>query len=1152
MVVDHIFLSCDFFQILVNFLLLIETSLFCEVIMSHFDSKFFTNEPGTTLYDRFKLALQHTKYFDVLVGYFRASGFYRLKDAFENIDKVRILVGLNVDKNSYDAIRKARSVESIRTHEVLENETENATVLDIQGAEDDRVVEQGILKFVELLQSKKIEIRAHRDQNIHAKVYIMRHGENELDYGRVITGSSNFSEQGLVAQREFNVELKDKPDVDFALEQFEKLWAEGEDVTETYVDTILNKSAINPNIKPYDLYIKFLYEYFKEEIDDDLRKVDIHLPEGFMNLAYQTDAVKNAKRILEKYHGVFLADVVGLGKTFITAMLLQVLDDGPKLVLCPPNLVEYWKDTLIDFDVAAEVQSQYQIDDKDAEKYSKYKYVVIDEVHRFRNDRGINYGKLRDLVCKGKDIILVSATPFNNTIIDIRNLLNLFMNLNHSPFRGMENLNLLFDSTESDLKSIEKMYGRGSEEYKIGIKVATDRIRENILRPLMIRRTRTEVQEIYKDDIKKQNLKFPKVQPPVGLTYEFTPELEDAFKTTVDLLKQDKNPDASKFKYARYMPLLYLKDPIDDKTRNQQKNIGYFMKMLLVKRLESSSYAFKTTLQRFIDSYKNFIKMYDSGTVYVGKNDIFKYLEADDTSTIDRWLEEGKLEKYSSKEFKPEFYDYLESDLEVLQTLQKIWAGITEDPKFDRLVSALKSNDLNKKKVIVFTEAKDTADYLFDKLTSSSLFAKNTVFEMSGAGGRRYNNIWNAEPTEYTDVAKAKREIEYDFNPKEYKPKDIELNILVTTDVLSEGVNLHKSNVIMNYDLPWNPTRVMQRVGRVNRIGTKHDEVFSYNFFPTSTSDAHLGLKDNIVSKLSMFTNLLGDDNPLLDAGEHVEQHNLAQAIYDGVAKSTDDAEDEEFGFVNKYLKLLRDMRDKEPEQYKYIKSMPKKIRVGVKSAATSVLTFFRKGTWTDFVLSGKDANTYGVQKETSIVDIVSKDSSTRRLSLLEAIKLFECSKDTKSVSLPDKYFELLAKNKQFIENQANSTDADFTKAKKSKNVDMAVAVIKAILKAKTIALDDTERAYYQLAQQRIPMMSPNPVKQLSTKLHDLAVDLNEKTKSDMAPEEKTHARNKFVVDVKQELKRFENYWLPVKEDKVTEDLMKTSEIILSKCFVGE
>ncbi len=1122
--------------------------------MSHSDSKFFTNEPGATLYDRFKKTLAHTEYFDMLVGYFRASGFFRLKEAFEDVKKVRILIGLNIDKNSYDAIRHAKSVDSIRTHEDLQNETENATVMDIQGAEDDKDVEKGILQFTDMLKSGKIEIRAHRDQNIHAKVYIMRHGEDELDYGRVITGSSNFSEQGLVAQREFNVELKDKPDVDFALEQFEKLWDEGEDVTETYIDTILNKSAITPGIRPYDLYLKFLYEYFKDEIDDDLRKVDIHLPKGFMDLAYQTDAVKNAKRILEKYHGVFLADVVGLGKTFITAMLLQVLDDGQKLILCPPNLVDYWKETLMDFDVAAEVQSQYQIDDKDPKKYEKYKYVVIDEVHRFRNDRGTNYGKLRDLVCKGKDIILVSATPFNNTIIDIRNLLNLFMDLNHSPFRGAENLNALFDNTERDIKFLEKTFGRGSSEYKTGIKVATDRIRENILRPLMIRRTRTEIKDLYKEDIEKQNLKFPVVKPPIELTYEFTPELEDAFSKTVDLLKQEKNPEDSKFKYARYMPLLYLKKPADDKVQTQQRNIGYFMKMLLVKRLESSQFAFRETLQRFIDSYNNFIKMYEDGTIYLGRNDIFKYLETDDTSIIEKWVDEGKVDKYSSKEFRDDFIQDLQSDLEVLQILQGIWDNIEEDPKLERLAIALKSDDMKNKKVIIFTEAKDTADYLFKEITESKLFPKNTVFEMSGAGGKRYLNVWSANPTEYTDVNKAKREIEYDFNPKEYKPKDIELNILITTDVLSEGVNLHKSNIIMNYDLPWNPTRVMQRVGRVNRIGTVHDEVYSYNFFPTSTSDAHLGLKDNIVSKLSMFTNLLGDDNPLLEASEHVEQHNLAQTLYENVAKSTDTTEDEEFGFVNKYLQLLRDIRDKEPELYKHIKLMPKKVRSGVKTTeSTAVLTFFRKGSWTDFVISGNGAHVFGPTPEIADSINVFDDIPARRLSLLEAIKLFECSKDTKSVPLPDKYFDLLARNKQYIAQNVDRNEDDVIRDKKSKNADMAVSVIKSLLKAKHIAIDDTERAYLQLAQNSIPMMSPNPVKKLGTKLHELLGTAALSLKQENATaEEKTHVRNKLFIDVMEELKKYEIYWRPVKDDPVLSDMTKVREIILSKCFVGE
>lgn len=1123
-------------------------------IVSHSDSKFFTNEPGATLYDRFEKALAHTKYFDILVGYFRASGFYRLREAFEDVEKVRILIGLNVDKNSYDAIRQANSVCHIRTYDDLQNETENATVMDVQGAEDEKDVEHGILKFVEMLKSGKIEIRAHRDQNIHAKVYIMRHGEKELDYGRVITGSSNFSEQGLIAQREFNVELKDKPDVDFALKQFERLWEEGEDVTETYIDTIMNKSAITPGISPYDLYIKFLYEYFKEEIDDDLRKVDIHLPKGFMELAYQTDAVKNAKRILEKYNGVFLADVVGLGKTFITAMLLQVLDDGQKLVLCPPNLVDYWKETLMDFDVAAEVQSQYQIDDKDPKKYDKYKYVVIDEVHRFRNDRGTNYGKLRDLVCKGKKLILVSATPFNNTIIDIRNLLNLFMDLNHSPFHGVENLNMLFDSTEKEIKSLEKNFGRGSKEYKAGIKVATDRIRENILRPLMIRRTRTEIKEIYKEDIKKQNLKFPTVKPPVELTYEFTDELEKAFSKTVELLKQEKSQENSKFKYARYMPLLYLKNPVDDKVQTQQRNIGYFMKMLLVKRLESSQFAFKQTLQRFVDSYNKFIEMYENGTIYLGKNDIFKYLESDDTSVIEKWLDEGKLDKYSSKEFRKDFIIDLQSDLDILIQLQEIWNNISTDPKLESLVLALKRNDLKKKKVIIFTEAKDTADYLFKQLTESKLFAKNTIFEMSGSGGKRYDNVWSSKPTEYTDLSKAKREIEYDFNPKEYKPKDIELSILITTDVLSEGVNLHKSNIIMNYDLPWNPTRVMQRVGRVNRIGTAHDEVYTFNFFPTSTSDAHLGLKDNIMSKLSMFTNLLGDDNPLLEANEHVEQHNLAQTLYENATKPTDTAENEEFGFVNKYLQLLRDIRDKQPVLYKRIKLMPKKVRAGVKTdESTSVLTFFRKGSWTDFVISGKGSHVFGPTLETANSVNFFDGVPARRLSLLETIKLFECTEDTKSVPLPDVYFELLGRNKQYIAQNVDMNEDDVVRYKKSKNADMAVSVVKSLLKAKHIAIDDTERAYLQLAQIRIPMMSPNPVKKLGTKLHDMlgAAGLALKQEN-ITEEEKTHIRNKLFIDVMEELKKYEIYWRPAKDDPVLNDVTKVREIILSKCFVGE
>jgi len=197
--------------------------------------------------------------------------------------------------------------------------------------ENNAQVQFGIMKFIELLKSGKLEIKAYPSQNIHAKVYINRYNDsiNEVQYGSVITGSSNFSESGLVAQREFNVELKDRPDVDFALAQFETLWKEAVDVSNDFIDTIIHKTWLNDTITPYELYLKCVYEYLEEDINLE-DNFEPYLPKGFMELRYQTQAATNAKKIVDTYNGVFLSDVVGLGK------------HSSRLCCCSSYREEFW------------------------------------------------------------------------------------------------------------------------------------------------------------------------------------------------------------------------------------------------------------------------------------------------------------------------------------------------------------------------------------------------------------------------------------------------------------------------------------------------------------------------------------------------------------------------------------------------------------------------------------------------------------------------------------------------------------------------------------------------------------------------------------------------------------------------------------------
>ena len=271
------------------------------------DLKFFTNEPEATLLQRFQKILENnTKFFDVLVGYFRSSGFFRLYKSLENVEKIRILVGLNVDKITYQMLQASKDgkqtlfVSTKNVQEIFASKVQE----EMEESEDDKNVEEGVRKFIEFIQTGKLEIKIYPEHPIHAKVYIIRKDpEKSEHFGQVITGSSNFSESGLVDNLEFNVELKDAADVKFALKKFEELWRKGVDVSQKYIETIRTKTWLNEEITPYELYIKFLYEYFREKINYDL-EMFADLPRGFLDLEYQKEAVADAYLKIREHGGV--------------------------------------------------------------------------------------------------------------------------------------------------------------------------------------------------------------------------------------------------------------------------------------------------------------------------------------------------------------------------------------------------------------------------------------------------------------------------------------------------------------------------------------------------------------------------------------------------------------------------------------------------------------------------------------------------------------------------------------------------------------------------------------------------------------------------------------------------------------------------------
>ncbi len=388
------------------------------------DLTFITNETGKSLRDRFGDLLDDTRCFDCLVGYFFISGFYKLYPFLETVEKIRILVGLQTDRTAYGLIQKAKEQGELnfKSHASAKEQVSQDVMDELERSTDSADIEMGVQKFVEWIRSGKLEIRAHASQNLHAKVYIMTFAEGDRDKGRVITGSSNLTQAGLQDNLEFNVELKNSSDYDFAIAKFNELWDVAVDVSAPYQDTITVKSPY-AQFTPYELYLKFLYEYFRNELNRPSELEDMYVPVGFMKLKYQEEAVLAARKVLDEYGGVFLSDVVGLGKTYMAALLAQQLD-GRHLVIAPPQLLDKdkrgsWPNVFSDFQVRqTDFESIGKLDQLLERDVSKYTNVFIDESHRFRTETTQSYEALAQ-ICRGKRVILVSATPLNNTPQDI-------------------------------------------------------------------------------------------------------------------------------------------------------------------------------------------------------------------------------------------------------------------------------------------------------------------------------------------------------------------------------------------------------------------------------------------------------------------------------------------------------------------------------------------------------------------------------------------------------------------------------------------------------------------------------------------------------------------------------------------------------------
>jgi len=605
------------------------------------------------------------------------------------------------------------------------------------------------------------------------------------------------------------------------------------------------------------------------------------------------------------------------------------------LSLPPPHLLDEqnpgsWPNVFRDFGVRGYLcESLGKLESLLQRNLKKYKTVFIDESHRFRSEDTQSYEMLAQ-ICRGKRVVLVSATPLNNTPQDILSQIKLFQPGKNSTIPNVRNLEAFFGALRRALEGLDRQTDR--EIYFRTVQENARETREKILKYLMIRRTRAEIEKYYGKDLKQQGLKFPEVADPEPLFYKFNQTEAEVFDKTIHALTHDLT-------YARYTPLAYYTAERSEHAVQSQRNLAKFMKILMVKRLESSFYAFQSTLGRFIHTYERVIEELGKGYVFISKKHIgkvFELLDSDDDEGINRLLEDEKAEKLAGKDFKPEFMTALESDLNALKAIRTRWKKVTRDPKWEAFRAILKKTPrLRDNKLIIFTESKETADYLADKI-GKEVEPKVLLFT-----GQSSKNI--------------REEVIANFDAKAFRPRD-DYRILVATEVLSEGVNLHRSNVVINYDIPWNPTRLIQRVGRVNRVDTKFDTIHTYNFFPTDEGNDLIKLREAAEAKIHAFIQMLGSDARLLTEGEEIVSHDLF-ARWNSSKTITGEDENEETEL--KFLTEIRDIRDKDPELFERIKRLPKKAR----STRTlsfeppvhdfpSLLTYFRQDKLDKFFLA--------------------------------------------------------------------------------------------------------------------------------------------------------------------------------------------------------
>jgi superfamily II DNA or RNA helicase len=846
---------------------------------------------------------QLSKSIDIATGYFEIGALLALKDEWQKVDQLRILMGDEVSRRTRNAFTAGLEKVKQRLDLSLEEEKEKNDFL------------TGVPGIVEAIRSGKISCRVYRKEKFHAKAYIT-HARLEVVGSSALVGSANFTYPGLTENIELNVQITGQP-VTVLQEWYEQHWAEAEDVSEEILRTIERHTREYP---PFDVYTKALHEFFRghemtaSEWEETRSKMFSKLDR------YQKEAYWALMKIARQHSGAFLCDGVGLGKTFVGLMLIErlILHEGKRVVLFAPKAAKeaVWEPHLRDWlphiggvSGGADFSNLAVFSHTDLNRKGDFPerfrriteladVVLIDEAHHFRNpgrlgeidgedDDRSRYYRLYDVLdgtVRPKTLFMLTATPINNRLSDFRHMAELFTRKDEAYFArtlGVNNLRAHFNNME---KALRKRLG-GDANLDLGeeiTQVQETLLSDEIFRHLVVQRSRAYARE---SQIRESRTAaaFPERKPPIVADYS----IRQTYGRLLDLLEkafERKNP---LFTLPIYYPLAYYKGSdksIDPFEENRQKQVVGLIRTAFLKRFESSVAAFELSCDRLMRKLLAFLEIHSETDGEKKRLERWKQQNADVLDYVTHrqfefWNDandEDQDEDVVPQELldavtklSREEYEVSEMIQETFLDLDQIVSFLEEAKKFEprhddklkKLIRLLKSKELETQKILIFTEFADTARYLFQQLKAAGIDGIAQVDSATKTNRadilQRFSPYYNGTNSA-TLLAQGKPEI----------------RVLLSTDVLSEGLNLQDASRMMNYDIHWNPVRLMQRIGRVDRrmnlaveealvrdhpeVAASRGTVYFWNFLPPAELNILLTLYTKVTQKTMLISKTLG------------------------------------------------------------------------------------------------------------------------------------------------------------------------------------------------------------------------------------------------------------------------------------------------------